>query len=60
MSDATPDLQQIAHDYRDYLAAELALVDAFIAMAQNLVDRAEGSNSDLVFLTDIPPSATLH
>jgi len=60
MSDATPDLQQIAHDYRDYLAAELALVDAFITMARNLVERAEGSVTDQAFLTDAPPNVTLH
>ena len=41
MSDANPDLKEIANNYRKHLTSELARVDAFIEMADRLL--AEGT-----------------
>ena len=50
MSDANPDLKEIATNYRKHLTSELARVDAFIEMA----DRLSAKGAEEAFGLSLP------
>lgn len=59
MSDANPDLQHIATQYRDMLKSELAKVEAFLAMAEQLSKSSEKLGSGLLVSDETEPELEL-